>query len=77
MGADLGLIGFSDEEIRVLTADKNEGLTDADEVPDAPEDPVSALGDVWRLGRHRLVCGDSTDPPVVEKALGGVKPHRW
>ena len=40
-----------------------------------PAIPVSAPGDVWLLGRHRLVCGDCTDPLVVDKALNGVKPH--
>ena len=51
------------------------GLTDPDEAPEPPAIPVSELGDVWLLGRHRLVCGDCTDPLVVEKALNGAKPH--
>jgi hypothetical protein len=36
---------------------------------------VSATGDLWLLGRHRLLCGDSTVPADVEKLLGRVKPH--
>jgi DNA modification methylase len=71
---DLGLIGFSADEIAGLTFDRS-GLTDPDEAPEAPAIPVSELGDVWLLGRHRLVCGDCTDPLVVDKALNGVKPH--
>ncbi len=72
---DLGLIGFSADEIAALTFDKNAGLTDPDEAPDAPAIPVSKPGDGWLLGKHRLVCGDCTDPLVVDKALNGVKPH--
>jgi DNA modification methylase len=74
-GFDLGLIGFSGDELVELLADSTDGLTDPDEVPEVPVDPVSVLGDVWLLGRHRIVCGDCTDPLVVDKALAGVKPH--
>lgn len=75
LGFDLELTGFNLDEIAALTIDKAEGLTDPDEVPDAPVEPVSRLGDVWVLGKHRLACGDSTDALVVEKVLAGVKPH--
>jgi DNA modification methylase len=51
------------------------GLTDPDDVPPLPVDPVSALGDVWVLGAHRLICGDATDALAVDKVLAGVKPH--
>ena len=71
---DLSMIGFSPDELAALFVDKTVGLTDPDDVPDAPE-PVTSLGDVWVLGRHRLVCGDSTDADVVAMALNGVKPH--
>ncbi len=74
-GFDLSLTGFSDMELGDLLADRTEGLTDPDDTPDVQADAVSVLGDVWLLGRHRLVCGDSTDPLVVDKALAGVKPH--
>jgi DNA modification methylase len=50
-------------------------LTDENEAPPLPEKPVSKPGDVWWLGNHRLVCGDSTNPEVVAKCLNGVKPH--
>lgn len=70
---DLGLIGFPN--LDALLADKTEGLTDPDDVPEPPAEPVTRPGDVWLLGRHRLVCGDCTDPLVVDKALNGVTPH--
>ncbi len=73
MGFDLTLIGFPD--LDALMADKTAGLTDPDDVPPLPDEPVTRLGDVWLLGRHRLACGDCTDPLVVDKALDGVKPH--
>jgi len=72
---DLNLTGFSGDELSALLAEKTAGLTDPDEVPDAPEIPVSCLGDVWLLGNHRIICGDSTDADCVGKLLGPVKPH--
>lgn len=74
-GFDLGLTGFADLELAALLAETTEGLTDPDDVPDAPAEPVTVPGDVWVLGRHRIVCGDSTDALVVGRALNGVKPH--
>jgi DNA modification methylase len=74
-GFELGLTGFGPEELGELLADRSLGLTDPDEAPEPPVQPVSQLGDVWLLGRHRLVCGDCTDAQVVDKALGGVRPH--
>ncbi len=71
---DLSLTGFDDSELAGLL-DKTEGLTDPDDVPETPENPITELGDVWQLGRHRLVCGDCTDPLVVDKCLEGVSPH--
>ena len=50
------------------------GLTDPDDAPEAPADPVSRLGDVWILGAHRLVCGDATSAADVARALNGVAP---
>lgn len=74
-GFDLGLTGFSDLELGSLLADKTEGLTDPDETPETPQWPASELGDVWLLGKHRLICGDCTDALVVERVLAGVSPH--
>jgi len=75
VGFDLGLTGFGEAELAGLFADMNDGLTDPDDVPEPPAEPVTQQGDVWLLGRHRLVCGDCTDAGVVEAALDGVKPH--
>jgi DNA modification methylase len=75
MAFDLSLLGFTDAEQAALLAERTEGLTDPDEVPPVPEEPVSCLGDLWILGRHRLLCGDATVATDVERVLGGVKPH--
>lgn len=74
-GFNIDLIGFDEKTLAGLLNDPTEGLTDPDEIPEVPEDPVSVLGDVWVLGKHRLVCGDCTDALIVEKALNGVQPH--
>ena len=74
-GFDLSLTGFGDDEIAGFLVDKNGGLTDPDDIPPVPAEPVSQLGDVWILGRHRIVCGDSTDAATVERVLVGVRPH--
>lgn len=68
---DLGLIGFGDDELASLLADKTDGLTDPDDVPEPPINPVTVEGDVWLLGKHRLVCGDSTNAGDVAKLMDG------
>jgi hypothetical protein len=70
---DLSLLGFSEDELAGLLVDKTEGLTDPDDVPDAPAEPVTKLGDVWLLGKHRVMCGSSTSVSDVDKALAGAK----
>jgi len=75
LGFDLDLIGFSEAERAALAAQLTEGLTDPDVVPDLPSEPVTQAGDLWVLGAHRLLCGDSTSPGDVKKLLSGVKPH--
>jgi DNA modification methylase len=75
LGFDLALTGFGDLELGSIFADKTAGLTDPDEAPEAPGDFVTVFGDVWLLGSHRLVCGDSTSAESVALALNGVKPH--
>src|SRR6202040_3050437 len=74
-GFDLSLTGFGDLELKDLLADRTAGLTDPDDAPAVPEHPVSQTGDLWLLGRHRLLCGDSTVATDVERVLGGVEPH--
>jgi DNA modification methylase len=67
-------MGFSNEELAELLKGEEEGtegLTDEDEVPEAPEEPVTVEGDVWVLGRHRLMCGDSTSIDAVERLMDG------
>ncbi|NCC86187.1 MAG: site-specific DNA-methyltransferase, partial [Clostridia bacterium] len=73
LGFDLELTGFGLDEINDITAEKSEGLTDPDDVPDVPEEPVTVEGDVWVLGRHRLMCGDSTSIDAVETLMDGRK----
>ena len=72
MGFDLDLTGFSTDEIEALLAPTGtEGLTDEDAVPEVPEAPVTVLGDVWLLGKHRVMCGDSTSIDAVGRLMGG------
>jgi hypothetical protein len=68
---DLSLLGFDEAELGDLMAETTEGETDPDDVPEPPVDPVSVLGDVWILGKHRIVCGDCNDQCAVDNALGG------
>jgi len=71
---DMSLTGFDDAEIDALfPTEVAEGLTDEDAVPEAPEQPVTVEGDVWVLGRHRLMCGDSTSIDAVDKLMDGRK----
>ncbi|MBX9757224.1 MAG: ParB N-terminal domain-containing protein [Beijerinckiaceae bacterium] len=74
-GFALSQTGFDDDELARLLADETGGLTDPDEAPPVPAQPVSVLGDLWVLGRHRIVCGSSTEAGVVDRVLAGVKPH--
>jgi len=74
-GFDLDILGFDEDELANIFTEAHEGLTDPDEVPDVPDDPVTKPGDVWVLGRHRLMCGDSTDADAVSALLGDVEPH--
>ena len=72
MGYDLELTGFSLEEIEELKpVELNEGLTDEDAVPEVPEEPKTKLGDIYQLGNHRLMCGDSTSIDAVDKLMDG------
>ena len=71
---DLDIVGFTAEELEAILAGPEEtrdGLTDEDAVPDEQEAVVSAAGDMWVMGEHRLLCGDSTQMEAVEKVLAG------
>jgi DNA modification methylase len=72
-GFDLALTGFDLSEIGDLLAEPTAGLTDEDAVPEVPVQPVTVEGDVWVLGRHRLMCGDSTSIDSVERLMAGRK----
>lgn len=74
---DLSLTGFTDDELNALVTSLEDGSdpqSDEDDVPEAPEDPISRPGDLWILGHHRLLCGDSTVVTDVDRVLGAVKP---
>ena len=69
---DLGLTGFNPDELaKLLAPPETDGLTDEDDVPDVPEQPVSRRGDVWHLGRHKLMCGDCIDANNVDVLMEG------
>lgn len=77
-GIDLARVGFTADELAELFADTDagtEGLTDPDAVPAVPDEPVTKPGDLWLLGRHRLLCGDSTVATDVERLLDGAIPE--
>lgn len=71
-GFNTDLTGFSDDELNaLLTVETVEGETDPDEVPETPVEPITKLGDIWILGNHRLMCGDSTSIDSVNRLMGG------
>ena len=71
---DIDLIGFDAAELTSLLGGPD-AMTGEDDVPDVPEDPISRSGDLWLLGPHRLLCGDSTSAADVARLLGQVRPH--
>jgi len=72
---DLALTGFDPDELaKLLEPEQIQGLTDEDEVPEVPDDPVSKEGDIWVCGNHRVMCGDSTSVDDVEMLMDGVIP---
>tara|TARA_A100001388_G_scaffold235682_1_gene189417 strand:+ start:997 stop:2139 length:1143 start_codon:yes stop_codon:yes gene_type:complete len=75
LDVDIDLTGFDPTELdKILQPKVVEGLTDEDEVPEAPEEPITKRGDVWILGNHRLMCGDSTSVDDVERLMAGSTP---
>jgi len=71
MGADMGLVGFGEDELNKLLASETEGQTDPDDAPDPPAEPISRPGDIWICGEHRVLCGDATVLKDVETLLAG------
>lgn len=69
-GYDLSLTGFSADEL-IAFEPITEGLVDEDKVPEVPEEPKTKLGDIYKLGNHRLMCGDSTSIDAVDKLMNG------
>jgi DNA modification methylase len=73
-GFNTDLTGFSDDELNaLLNSEIIEGQTDPDEIPEPPVEPITKLGDIWILGNHRLMCGDSTSIDAVQKMMAGSK----
>jgi DNA modification methylase len=70
---DLDLTGFTNEELMAYLAPApNEGLTDPDEIPQPPDEAITQPGDLWILGNHRLLCGDSSKPEDLDRLLTGI-----
>ncbi len=73
---DLSVLGFDQEELaKLLEGDVQEGLTDPDAVPAPPDEPITRKGDLWLLGNHRLLCGDSSIAADVDRLLDGARIH--
>ena len=71
---NLSILGFTDEELNnLIPVNVTEGLTDEDAVPEPPEEPITKPGDIWILGKHRLMCGDSTSVDAVDRLMNGDK----
>jgi len=72
-GLDLRLVGFSEDELKILLAEETDDATPPDEEPLAapPAQPVTRVGDLWQVGRHRLMCGDCRDYAVIERLMDG------
>ncbi|MCL2645417.1 MAG: DNA modification methylase [Phycisphaerales bacterium] len=72
MNFELGLLGFDQEELkRIMSGDVQEGLTDPDDIPAPPDEAITQPGDLWILGDHRLLCGDSSKPEDLDRLLDG------
>jgi DNA modification methylase len=76
MGFDLDLTGFSgDELLRLLDSGTEAGQTDPDDIPEPPDEAKTRPGDLWILGKNRLLCGDSSKPDEVDRLLDGAAIH--
>ncbi len=76
MDFDLSLLGFDQDELaKLLNPNLKEGLCDPDDVPEPPDEATTKPGDLWILGHHRLLCGDSGNPTDVDRLLDGTVVH--
>ena len=75
-GFNLDLLGFDQDELtKILNPGAKDGLTDPDDVPEPPDAAITQPGDLWILGEHRLLCGDSSNSAQVDRLLGGADIH--
>jgi DNA modification methylase len=74
-GFDLDLTGFSGDELLPLMETPTDGFTDPDAVPEPPDEAITQSGDLYILGNHRLLCGDSSKPEDVDRLLDGAVIH--
>ena len=76
---DLSLIGFTEDELTALLnpVQLTDGLTDEDAVPEVPDEPKTKLGDIYKLGNHRLMCGDSCSITDMEKLVNNRQVDMW
>jgi len=63
---DLDLTAFDEDQLNNFLFEEKDGLTDEDAVPETPEEPITKLGDIWKLGKHKLICGDATNKDTVK-----------
>jgi hypothetical protein len=72
---DLGLLGFSADELQEFFPGGAEGQVDPDDVPEPPDEPITRAGDLYSMGNHRLLCGNSCQSDDVDRLLGGAPVH--
>lgn len=72
-GFELSKTGFSDEEINEMMADLDREVAGVEDIdtPEPPKNPKTKRGEIWILGTHRLMCGDSTSAEDVQEVMGG------
>src|SRR5262245_8269860 len=75
VGFDLGLLGFDEDDLAKYLQPVQEGNCDPDDVPAPPDEATTKTGNLWLLGEHRLLCGDSSRPEDVDRLLDGASIH--
>ena len=74
-GYDIGMLGFDEEDLAKILQTENSGLCDPDDIPLPPDAAITQPGDLWILGNHRLLCGDSAKPEDLDRLLNGQLIH--